>query len=216
MKKSNKQFSSGKKKSRRELDPGYQHKVTVSWSAFVPVTPKSGSKQTQPPSCSREDEGELSGFTEYWKKLLFVTLLTGVRCVGDKGSLQQLNERIHPEGEIHKENISCRYMKLNKLPVIIVDTSSSQMNNFHSSLHTFECVLYWSEHRKKGRLQVKYSKLVCSNILLNDRKVGTCAPWVVLILGYQFIKGSGKMLAGSGILACPQKCHYSAIPRGKQ
>lgn len=48
---------------------------------------------------------ELSGFTEHWKKLLFVTLLTGVRCVGEKGSLQQLNERIHPEGDAQRKHI---------------------------------------------------------------------------------------------------------------
>lgn len=77
------------------------------------------------------------------------------------------------------------------------------MNNFHSSLRIFECVVYWSEHREEGGC-VKYSKLAfCSNVLLNDRKLGTCAQWVVLILGYEVIKGSGKMLAASGILACP-------------
>lgn len=44
MKKSNKQFSSGNKKGRRELDPGYQYKVTVLWTVLVPATPKSSSK----------------------------------------------------------------------------------------------------------------------------------------------------------------------------
>lgn len=85
---------------------------------------------------------------------------------------------------MHKENVSCLYVELNKLPVIIVDIFSRQINNFHPSLHSSERVVYWSEHREKGRLYVKCSGLVSSNMLLNVRKVGSCARWVVLVLGY--------------------------------
>lgn len=75
--------------------------------------------------------------------------------------------------------------------------------------------MFWSEDGEAARSRVECSGLECSNMLLNVRKVVSCAQWVVLVPGCSFLRSNGKMSAGLGISARPQKCQHTYYPERK-